>query len=464
MEKKVKEFILKENLIEKGDKVLLGLSGGPDSVFLFHILKNLMDDLSFSMSACHVNHNIRGEEALRDEKFSEELCSRYGIPFYSASADIPALSLQRGLSIEETARDERYRIFSELMNEEGFDKICLAHNMNDQAETIIQRFFRGTGISGLKGIRPLRDKIYIRPILEIRREEIEEYLKVNSFEYVRDSTNDTGNYGRNVVRNEVIPFIRENFNSSVVRTLYNMGEIMASEDSFMEEMTLKALEGKVRKSEDKTEVSGEIFSLHDALVKRCVRKILMDFTGSTENVYSVYITDIIGVMHSGTGKSVDLPGGVVASNVYGTLILSRNNKLKYNKETNKLRENDKINITLEILNEPQSVDMGKYTVTVWKSSENTVKTTAVLDMGDIKKITIRTRQDGDRMKPLGMQGNRKLKSILIDRKVPRDEREELPVIVSGEEIIYLHPQIISEDYKVTEKTAGYLFLSVSENR
>ena len=221
-------------MIEKGDSVLVALSGGPDSVCLLHILYSLSKKMNILLYAAHVNHCLRGEEAIKDEKYAEELCQSLNIPFYCKRVDIKAVSKERGVSTEVAGRDERYKFFNEIKEKLSINKIAIAHNANDQAETLIMRIIRGTGLEGLVGIKPIRDSMYIRPILCLTRKEIEQYCDEQNLKPRIDKTNYEEIYSRNKIRLRAIPFIEENFNKDIVSTLNRLAYMCNMDNEFIE--------------------------------------------------------------------------------------------------------------------------------------------------------------------------------------------------------------------------------------
>ena len=230
------DFVLhalkKYNMLEKGGTVVVGLSGGADSVCLTHALWSIKDELDLTLVAAHVNHGIRGGEAQRDEDFCKAFCEKYGIEFKVLKADIPALSQQQGLGEEECGRKVRYEFFSSLAGENG--KIATAHNLNDNAETLLFNLTRGTALKGAGGIPPVRDNI-IRPLILTPREEIERYCADNSLSFITDSTNLKNEYTRNKIRNIIIPQLKE-INSDAVSALAGFCEYAREDSVFLESL------------------------------------------------------------------------------------------------------------------------------------------------------------------------------------------------------------------------------------
>src|SRR3712207_2162004 len=216
---KVIHTIKQNNMFEVGDKVVVAVSGGPDSICLLHILYKLKEKLDISIVAAHINHCLRGEEADKDEEYVRKFCENLNIQCFIKKEDVHKISKDRGISCEMAGREVRYDFFSEVLNNVGANKIAVAHNANDQAETILMRMLRGTGLEGLIGIRAVRDNIFVRPIIDITRDEIEDYCYVNNLNPRIDKTNLENIYTRNKIRLELIPYIQKNFNSDVIEVL-----------------------------------------------------------------------------------------------------------------------------------------------------------------------------------------------------------------------------------------------------
>ena len=207
------------NMFNKGDKVIIAVSGGPDSISLLYLLHSLKDKLHISLAVAHVNHSLRGAESDKDEAYVKEFCNKFSIDCFVRKADILKREEEKGISCETAGREVRYEFFSELLKEIKADKIALAHNANDQAETVLMRIMRGTGMEGLVGIKPIRDKIFIRPLINIKREEIEKYCLENHLQPRIDKSNMEKIYNRNKIRLELIPYMQQNFNMDIITTI-----------------------------------------------------------------------------------------------------------------------------------------------------------------------------------------------------------------------------------------------------
>ena len=237
MKEKVLETIKKYNLIKDGDRLVLGVSGGPDSIAMLNILNDIKNDkkqhMNFDIIVAHVNHMIR-EEAIEDQKFVENFCKKIGVTFYAKSIDVQKIANNKKIGTEEAGRNARYEFFDEILEKENANKIAIAHNKNDKIETIIMNMLRGSGIAGLKGIEPIKNNKYIRPLIECERFEIEEYCAQNGIEPRIDRTNFENVYTRNKVRNIVIPFIKKEFNPNIIQTMDRLSDLVKEEDEYLE--------------------------------------------------------------------------------------------------------------------------------------------------------------------------------------------------------------------------------------
>ena len=218
MKQKILQTIKKYNLIENGDGIVIGVSGGPDSICLLHVLNELKNELNFKIYVAHINHMIR-KEADEETEYVKEFCENLGIECYIKRIDVVEIANNLKRGTEETGRQIRYEFFKEVLEKTTSNKIATAHNNNDKVETILMNILRGSGLSGLKGIEAIRDNKYIRPLIETSREEIEEYCKVNNLNPRIDKSNNENIYTRNKVRNVVIPYIKQEFNSNILKTI-----------------------------------------------------------------------------------------------------------------------------------------------------------------------------------------------------------------------------------------------------
>lgn len=307
---RVKQTIIKYDLIKSGDKLVLGVSGGPDSVCMLMVLDKLSKELNFSIVVAHINHGIR-ENAKLDEKYVKGLCEKLKIKVHILHADVKKESRIQKRGLEEMGRIIRYNFFEKVLVEENANKIAIAHNSNDNVETIIMNILRGAGTSGLKGIEP-KNNIYIRPLIEIKREDIEEYTK--SFNPRHDESNDENEFTRNKIRNIVIPYIKKEFNSNILETITRLSEISKEETKYLENKTLEIYEKicieEVYNDSDKPTIILDLkkFNMEDIVIqKRLILYSITKIFGSTKGIEKVHIDDIIKLCNNNIGNKFLTP-------------------------------------------------------------------------------------------------------------------------------------------------------------
>jgi tRNA(Ile)-lysidine synthase len=465
--KKVTEYIEEHSMLQYGDKILVALSGGPDSICLLHMLEQLKETYNIQLYAAHVNHCLRGDESEGDEKYVKSFCDKVGIPLYIKRVDINKYAKEKNLSSETAGREVRYSFFKELMIQLNGNKVALAHNANDQAETLLMRIMRGTGIDGLKGILPVRDNIFIRPILCLNRSEIECYCEENNLKPRIDSSNLENIYNRNKVRLELIPYIQKNFNPDIIKTLNRFAELATVDSNFIEELAEEKYNIFAKKLENKVVLEEHVFGEKEAVLSRIIRKAIINLLGTVNNFDSNHIYDIISLQRQGTGKRIMLPYNVVAENIYSSIHLYINNK-EDNKSTfdnfnsvirkDDLKKAEQNNSTLTVSHEELGV-LAEFRI-LHRNEElkfNADSLTKYFSYDNIEEdIIIRIRKDGDRFFPYGMKGQKKLKDYFIDLKIPKDERSLIPLLCIDNKIAWVIGYRTSDDYKVTKETKKIL--------
>lgn len=310
MLEKVKQTINKYKLIETGDKIVLGVSGGPDSTAMLVCLNELSKEMDFKIVVCHVNHGIRVNAKL-DEEYVKEFCDKLKLPFFVLHANVIEEAKKQRRGIEETGRIIRYDFFEEILNKTESNKIAIAHNNNDHVETIIMNILRGSGTSGLKGIEAKSGK-YIRPLIEIQRDEIEKFtLKYNPR---HDESNDENDYTRNKIRNIVIPYIKKEFNPNIVETITRLSLISKEETEFLDKITeesyKKICEAKVYNEENKPTIILDLksFNSQDTIIrKKLILYSIKKIFGSTKGIEKIHIDDIIKLCSNNIGNKYLTP-------------------------------------------------------------------------------------------------------------------------------------------------------------
>lgn len=307
LEEKVRKTIREYNLIEKNDSIVVGVSGGPDSMTLLSILLKLKEEFNLKIYVAHVNHMLR-ENAIKDEEYVKEFCEKNNIEMFIKKANISEIAKKEKIGLEEAGRNARYNFFEEVLKNTESNKIAIAHNLNDKVETIIMNTLRGSGISGLKGIEAKRKK-YIRPLIEIERYEIEKYCIENKINPRHDESNDDNTYTRNKIRNIVIPYIKNEFNPNIIKTLNRLSEIIKEEDEYVQSETEKIFKEILLTDEkNKIEFDPRKFNEQEKVIqKNLILLAIKKVKGSTQGIEKVNIDDIIKLCNNNIGNKLIRP-------------------------------------------------------------------------------------------------------------------------------------------------------------
>jgi len=449
-------------MITLNDRVVVAVSGGPDSIALLHFLHSIRDEYNLYIHGAHLNHMLRGQESEGDTLYVRDFCKKFNIPLSVRYVDVGELAKRKGISLEEAGRMARYELFRDTAAQVGATKIALAHNMNDQAETILMRIMRGTGLEGLCGIKPVREGLYIRPLLFTSRREIEDYCNLMGLKPRIDSTNLEPLYARNKVRLELIPYIEQNFNSAIERTLSSMAELLSEDRDFLNQYAENAYKGIVLEKQHgvSLDIKG-INELHTAVKKRVIRKAIEYVKGNLVGIESRHLDLILSAVNQGnTGASVELPGGIKAAVQYNQL-----NIMKLKGETKDIFCHNLIVPGITEIKEIGGLIEAEIIEGNLPDYSAADKFTRYFDYDRIKENLIaRSRRDGDFMVPLGMKGKKKIKDIFIDSKVPREERDSIPLVSCDGEVIWIVGYRISDNYKITQNTKKVLKLQYKDNK
>ena len=309
MKKKVLETIKKYNLINENDKIVCGVSGGPDSICMLDILRRIKEEenIKFELIVAHINHLIR-EEATDDELYVESYCSKYSIPFYAKRADVVKIAEENKQGTEEAGRAVRYEFFDEILKKENAQKIAIAHNKNDKIETIIMNVLRGSGLQGLRGIEPKRNNI-IRPIIEIERKDIENYCEQMSLNPRIDKTNFINDCTRNKIRNIVLPYIKQEFNPNIIKTLNRLSLVITEEDEYLKEKTKEIFKNlKISEENGRIILDLKKFNILETIFKkRIILYTIQQTLGNTQNIEMINLQDIIKLCSNNIGNKYLTP-------------------------------------------------------------------------------------------------------------------------------------------------------------
>lgn len=445
----VRNTIRQNELIASGDKVLVALSGGADSVSLLDIMCKLKDELDITVGAAHLNHMIRGYEANRDEAYAAELCTRLSLPFYAERIDVPAIAKADGISEETAGRNARYAFFERLCKKHGYTKIATAHNRNDRAETVLMRIIRGTGIDGLSSIKYKRDGKIVRPILDLSRDGIEEYCRTNNLSYCTDSTNAVNDYTRNKVRNELIPMLRDNFNPKIIDSLCNLADNSAEDAEFINgyaERLYKRINSPMPHRKPTLLDIKSLDMVGDSIQNRLIQIACREVMGNEYKLERVHLEIIKNLLTKETGASAKLPMGLIVNVKYGWLefVTEEEN----NKDVSK-------GFCYDVdLGENQEVSMSDIRLEVASGAYKPKNNQMIVDFDRLteKKLCIRSRKIGDRIVLYKDGKSRKLKDFFIDKKIPRGERGKIPLLCTNDQVVAVIGYRVAENYRVNKNT------------
>ncbi len=429
MLKKAEKTIKKYNMLKKGDKVVTGLSGGADSVALLLVLDKLKEKYDLKIYAVHVKHGIRGKEADEDCEFCRKLCEKMGVEFFVKEFDIPKMSKELGMSCEEAGRVARYDSFEEIRKKKNANKIAVAHNMNDDAETVIMRLCRGTGLKGLCGISAVRGNI-VRPIINCSRKEIEDFVVSEGFSFQTDSTNLDDEYTRNRIRHNILPVLEKEINPSSIANIAKASEIISEEEDFIEMFSKESYKSCVLDEKDNSIIfDAERFNnFHAAVRKRIIRMAIELLAKSVKDISYTHIESVIDIFEGKTGRSYNLPYGLKVEKSYNLVVIKNNDD-----KTKDFLYN--INIDEEIFVE----ECGIY-VSISKEKPKADAEYKYFDSEEVgENFFVRSRADGDRIVINKDGRSKKVKDILIDYKVPRDERDKVAVIGNQKCLLWVYP-------------------------
>ncbi len=441
--KKINYTITKYGMLKPGDSVLVAVSGGPDSVCLLSVLRAFTKELDLTLHIAHLDHMFRGKESADEALFVAGLAEEFGIPATVEKFDVPAFCRERGLSSQAGAREVRYVFLQRVAGEAGASRLALGHTATDQAETLLMRLIRGAGVSGLSAIPPVRENI-IRPLIEVTRPEVMEYLEQKHLDFVTDSSNVKPAYMRNRVRLEIMPVL-EKFNPELVRALSSAAALLRDEDQAMEMHLLDILPGVIIQEDGRVYLKlSEFNSLHIAFKRRILRRAAELSGYEPSGISSVQIEDALLFMSEArTGRAMQVLPGLVIERQYDRFLVHAGKEttgfcIRLSIPGVTTVSEAGLEVEAKVLGEAMDEPPPIAPLLKEGASENYLWQ-AAFDYDKIRPpLYVRSRRPGDRFHPAGMGGkSKKLQDYFVDEKVPRLTRDNTPIVASEQDVVWV---------------------------
>ncbi len=428
---RLKNNLNKNNLISNNNRLLLGVSGGPDSLTMLDLFTKIRDNFNLELMVFHLNHLFR-KKANKEAEYVKKICAKKDVTPIIQIHDVPEYVRGNNLSPEEGARKIRFKYLKEIFQKNNIDKVCLAHNKDDLVETVLLNIFRGCGLKGLKGIEDdiiIDGMEIIHPLLIFFRSEIIDYCDSNNLEPVYDPSNKSDLYSRNRLRNNIIPIIEEQINSNAKQVVTRMTETIKEDYNFIKQYSNDKFKELLIENDNWKYILKltEMKSLHPSIVKRIINIIIKKLKGNIDNFYYKHYNDIMKFIEAKeTGDILDLPDNINIKISYDKLIIMKGTFSKI-EEYSKLIEDEgeyllpyNQKLKFEII--PKRLD--------WRNYKD--KNICLIDFNKVEfPLKVRNRRNGDTFIPLGMDGHKKVKDFFIDKKVPGYMRDKIPIVFDG---------------------------------
>lgn len=455
-------------MLNPGDRVLVGVSGGPDSMVLLHLLSRLAPRLRVTIGVAHLNHRLRGASADQDAEIVCRAAASMAFACHAGSARVANVKRSLGLSLEEAGRRVRYAFFKKIMRDASYNKLALGHHMDDNAEQVLLALLRGSGPLGLSGIPPIRGNRIIRPLIDARRFQIESYVKTYGITCTRDATNADQRFSRNRIRHHLLPMLTSRYNPRITVHLNRLADMMHTEEAWLDGVVAEHFEQALvgRGPHTITLSLDYLRASHTALARRLIRKALKTLTGNLRRIGFTHIQAVLSLLTKDAGeKEIHLPGGICVSRGGERLVVSANAKGRKRVAT---QWSDRPAIKETIIDGPFPASasisaMGiELRLSLYRPEElprwaDTGPECAYMDMKRLSlPLTLRQAVPGDRFTPLGSNGSQKLKKYFIDHRIPRKVRARTPVLTDRNRIVWLVGQRIDEAVKVSPTTTRVL--------
>ena len=454
---KVGRFVEENKMIPEECMVIAGVSGGNDSMTMLHLLKQLQEKKHFGLCVVHVNHGIRGEEARRDQNAVEEICRKWDIPCSVCNYDVPGLSAKWRLGTEETGRIVRRQAFDaeqkKYREQYLFSRIALAHNKNDLAETMLHHLARGTGLRGLCSLKPVNGEV-IRPLLCLERKEIDDYIRECEIPSVLDSTNLEDEYTRNRIRRHILPVMEQEINKRTIEHMAETSRMLSEAEEFLTGEAEELIRS-YREEDGSYCLRDSFFQKKEILISYGIRAVLEKLSGQRRDLSQVHIRQITGLYTCQVSKKIILPYGLEAVRSYDGVVVRK--KKQKNLSNNKCKTEE---FPIPIEESVLETSFGRFDIRFFSYSGEKILEKKYTKWFDCDKIncglSVRTRRKGDYLVIDRDGGHKKLTRCMIDDRIPKETRDQIPLIADGGEILWITGGRISERYKITSCTRNIL--------
>jgi tRNA(Ile)-lysidine synthase len=455
------------SMIQIGDAVLVGVSGGPDSVALVHILRALAPKYGLKLAIAHLNHGLRQNASDSDQAFVTALAEKFQMPLYAEKQDVRHYKKSRHLSVEEAARQVRYRFYHRSASEFGYDKIALGHHADDNAEQVLMAMLRGSGPLGLAGIPPVRADHIIRPLINLRRSELLDYLASQNLDYVEDSSNRDLRLLRNKIRSRLIPELQAEYNPKCVDSLNRMATILLAEEKWIDDHILQIFKDAVVR-DDPHRLGLRLDRLKQepiAAQRRLIRKAFLHVKGNLRRITFTHIEAVLKLVQQGTaGNMLNLPDHICVGRDQGCLLISNAQHKpprtggrhlppavpEYSYQLPRVGE-------ILIQEAGMQISFNEIPIKHVSDWQQTKRQMAYMDRDKLSfPLVIRNFRPGDRFSPLGIRGSQKVKKYFIDHKISRTERMKCPIVLSRNKIIWVAGHRLDNAVKIDSQTRRVL--------
>lgn len=470
---KVEKTIKKHGMLQPGDRVLVAVSGGPDSVALLRVLQRLSVKWRLRICGAYFNHRLRGSESRAEEAFVERLFQSLSLPLEKGRMNARLRHKKTGGNLEETCREARYRFLESARRKLGFDKVALGHNRGDQVETVLMHLLRGSGLEGMKGMLPVRDDVYIRPLLEATREEILLFLEKEGLQYVLDGTNESEAFHRNRVRHHLLRQVLNSYNPRVEENIAHLAGIIREENDYINIVVDEIIAGwgiGMAGSVVRLNIE-DLQNLHPALQNRVLLKLLQDLVKKGKAVGYTHVQAVRNLLSEGkTGGALDLPGGIRVHRGYGKLLMTARKGRTGNHErprrgTQGFRAVEEFSYRVRVPGAVNVPELGlslRFDLVERGDVRFGSGKRAYMDYDRVARpIRVRNVRPGDRIQPLGMKGRKKVTDLFIDEKITRSERSRFPIVVDRNSVLWVPGVRMSDKVKISDGTKSVLKVEIN---